>query len=304
MPELPEVETLKRELSRSLVGKSIKKARVLWPKTVAPLSVKVFEKKVIGQKITKLERRAKMLVINFSGPLSLAIHLKMTGQLIFIPSKNYTCGTTVPHVYKLNTKKIIIGGHPAPKDERVLPNPHTRLIFDFTDNSKLYFNDLRKFGWVRLVDDELLDNLTKHLGLEPLSRLFTVESLADIFKRYPNRTIKQILLDQNLIAGIGNIYADESCFLAKLLPNKKAGTLKPAQIKKLHKSIIAVLKLSIQKKGTSSRNYRRSDGSLGGFVPYLYAYGRAGEPCKICQTKIEKIKHAGRGTHYCPHCQK
>jgi formamidopyrimidine-DNA glycosylase len=111
-------------------------------------------------------------------------------------------------------------------------------------------------------------------------------------------------MDQSLIAGLGNIYADESAFLAKILPNRKAETIKPAQIKKLHRAIVEVLKLSIKMKGTSSRNYRRSTGELGGFVPYLYVYGRAGQPCKICKTPIQKIRHNQRGTHFCPKCQK
>jgi len=212
--------------------------------------------------------------------------------------------------------KAITGGHPlpetfslenaseAPEDEKILPNKHTRLILNFTDGSILYFNDLRKFGWARLIDDNQLADLTKNIGVEPLSKLFTEDFLIDLFKRFPKRTVKQILMDQTLIAGIGNIYADESAFLSKLLPTRKANTIKAGQIKKLRQEIIDVLKLSIKMKGTSSRNYRRSDGSFGGFVPHLYVYSRAKKPCKICGTPIEKIRHNGRGTHYCPKCQK
>lgn len=288
MPELPEVETLRRELNKALKNKKIKSAQVLWPKTVAPLSVDLFEKQIKNKTIGKIERQAKILILNFIDTTALAFHLKMTGQLIFQPQKGDN----------------IIGGHPAPKDEIVLPNSHTRLILNFSDGSILYFNDLRKFGWARLMDDSQLKNLTKNIGVEPLSKLFTEQFLIDLFKRYPNRTVKQILMDQTLIAGIGNIYADESAFLAKILPNRKAGTLNSQQIKKLHQAIIAVLKLSIKMKGTSARNYRRSNGQVGGFVPYLFVYGRKGQPCKICQTVIEKIKHNGRGTHFCPKCQK
>lgn len=288
MPELPEVETLRRELNKVLTGKKVKFAKVLWHKTVLPLSVEEFERQIKGKIIQDIERQAKILITNFTDPTSLAFHLKMTGQLIFHPAKGQN----------------IIGGHPAPEDEKILPNKHTRLILNFSDGSILYFNDLRKFGWARLVDDSQLKDLTKNIGVEPLSKLFTDQFLIDLFKRFPNRTIKQILMDQTLIAGIGNIYADESAFLAKLLPTRKANTVKPAQIKKLQLAIVNVLKLSIKMKGTSSRNYRRSDGSLGGFVPHLYVYGRAGLPCKVCGTPIIKIRHNGRGTHYCPHCQK
>ena len=126
----------------------------------------------------------------------------------------------------------------------------------------------------------------------------------NILEKYPNRTVKQILLDQHLIAGIGNIYTDESAFLSKILPMRKVKTLSGKEINYLHKNIIAVLKLSIKKKGTSSKNYVRSNGQKGGFVPFLMVYGRKGETCKRCGTKIVKIKHAGRGTHYCPECQK
>ena len=295
MPELPEVETLKRELSRAVIGLQVKKTQVLWPKTVAPLSVKVFEKEIVGRKIKSVSRQAKILIIDFTDSTALAIHLKLTGQLIFVPP---------PTTVIKKSPMTVVGGHPDNQMIEKQPSKYTRIIFEFTDGSHLYFNDLRKFGWVRLVDDTQLKDLTKHLGLEPLSKLFTDQALTDIFKHYPNRTIKQILLDQTLIAGIGNIYADESCFLAKLLPTRKAQTLKPTQIKKLREKIIAVLKLSIKKKGTSSRDYRQSDGSLGGFVPHIKVYGRAGQPCQVCGRPIQKIRHAGRGTHFCQYCQK
>ncbi len=302
MPELPEVETLKRELSRAIIGLEIKKVKVLWPKAVAPLSIKVFEKKIIGKKIKSASRRAKILIIDFTDSTALAIHLKLTGQLIFVPPP-----TTVIKKFPMT----VVGGHPDNQMIKKQPSKYTGIIFEFTDGSHLYFNDLRKFGWARLVGDTQLKALTEHLGLEPLSKFFTRrdvgqadQALLDIFKKYPNRTIKQILLDQTLIAGLGNIYTDESCFLAKLLPMRKALTLKPAQIKKLREKIIKVLKLSIKKGGTSSRDYLRVDGSFGNFVPYLYVYGRAGEPCKVCHHPIQKIRHAGRGTHFCSHCQK
>lgn len=323
MPELPEVETLKRELDRAIVGLKIKSAKVLWAKTVAPLSVRVFSAAFVrdfgepkkdparrGKIIKSVSRQAKILIIDFTDSTALAIHLKMTGQLIWRPrtplgsSLRGVLGRPITGGPARNATHSVAGGHPDDQMLEKQPSKYTRLIFEFTDGSHLYFNDLRKFGWVRLVDDSQLKDLTEHIGIEPLSKIFTDETLIGIFKRYPNRTIKQILLDQTLIAGIGNIYADESCFLAKLLPTRKSSTLKPVQIKKLREKIVAVLKLSIQKKGTSSRNYRRSDGSLGGFVPHLNVYGRAGLPCKVCGHPIQKIKHNGRGTHFCPSCQK
>lgn len=288
MPELPEVETLKRELNRVLPGQKIKSAQVHWPKAVAPLRVPEFEKRISDTTIAAILRRAKIIILDLKGPLSLAIHLKMTGQLIYHRKKG----------------RDLVGGHPDPGYEEIVPNKHTRLTFEFRDGSKLYFNDQRKFGWVRLVNDSELKDLTGEIGVEPLSKLFTAELLSDLFARYPNRTIKQILMDQKLIAGIGNIYADESAFLAKLRPDRRARTLTKAQIGVLTEKIVEVLKASIKLKGTSSRNYRRSDGSRGGFVPRLFVYGRAGQACKICGTKILKTRHHGRGTSFCPHCQR
>ena len=290
MPELPEVETIKRELERSLKNKVISGVEILWPKTVAPTSPSNFTKIITGKKILGLDRRAKMILIHLNHNVSLLIHLKMTGQLIFVPNPSADRG------------KMITGGHPTADIQT--PGKHTRLIFSFKDGSKLYFNDLRKFGWIRIIDKKLKQFLETEIGPDPLSKEFTLIVFKKILERYPNRTIKQILLDQKLIAGIGNIYADESAYLAHLLPMRKIKTLKEKDIASLYKNIIAVLKLSIKKKGTSSRNYLRSTGEPGGFVPHLSVYNRTGDPCKKCGTHVKKIRHAGRGTYYCPICQK
>lgn len=294
MPELPEVETLRRELNRVLVGLKIQGGEILWSKTINPHSPHDFFEQLKNKKIVGVKRRAKILFIDLEGPMALAIHLKMTGQLIFVPPVRSL---------KVTPKGMVRGGHPDDQMTETQPSRYTRLFFVFSNKSKLYFNDLRKFGWIKIVDDKQIDKLVEGIGPEPLSPIFTPETLINVFKKYPKRTIKQILLDQKLIAGIGNIYADEACFLSKLNPTRKASTLKPAQIKNLRDNIIKVLKLSIQKKGTSSKNYRRSDGSRGNFVPYLNVYGRENQPCKICGRPIQKIRHAGRGTHFCPHCQ-
>lgn len=286
MPELPEVETLRRELDKALAGKTVKSAKALWPKAVLPLSVKQFEMKLKNQKITEVNRRAKMLILNFSKDLSLVFHLKMTGQVIFVPQKG----------------EATFGGHPT--NDVQTPGKHTRLILEFTNGDHLYFNDMRKFGWAKLLTESELDKITSHSGPEPLGKDFTDNFLIDLFSKYPNRTIKQILLDQTLIAGIGNIYADEASFLSGLMPNRKVGTIKKEEIIELRKQIVSVLKLSISKGGTSARDYRRSDGSKGNFISYLKVYGREKEPCKKCGREILKMRHVGRGTHYCPHCQR
>lgn len=286
MPELPEVETIKRELNNKLKGQTVSDLEIFWPKTVSPTLPKDFQKIIIGQKISGLKRRAKMLIIDLDNNLELIVHLKMTGQLIFVPEKG----------------KIISGGHPT--HDVQTPGRHTRLVFHFKTGDTLYFNDLRKFGWVRILDEKIRKYLETEVGIEPLAKSFTLAVFKEIINRYPNRTIKQVMLDQHLIAGIGNIYADESAYLSGVLPMRKIKDLKAKEVADLHKNIIAVLKFSIQKKGTSSKNYRRSNGEMGGFLPYLMVYGRKNEKCKKCGSLILKIKHAGRGTHYCPECQK
>jgi len=276
MPELPEVETLKRELGRAVIGREIKEVEIHWPKLVAPLSVAEFQKRLRGRRITAVERRAKVLIITLTGDLYLLIHLKLTGQLIFIPR----------------------GG------KENLPNQFTRAIFRFSDGSRLFFNDLRKFGWCRLVDSEQLKNLLKNIGPEPLQKDFNFTFFDQLLDRYPRRKIKQLLMDQVLIAGLGNIYSAEACFAAKILPTRTAKSLGLVARRNLYQKILKVLKLAIKKKGTSADTYVQLDGTPGGFVPYLRVYGRGGEKCKVCGALIKKIKLNGRGTHFCPSCQK
>ena len=287
MPELPEVEVVVRELSKKIVGQKIKKVTVGNPKTVAPLSVKQFSNKTAGRTITDVDRRAKVIIITLDDSHHIVIHLKMTGQLIYRPKSG----------------KLISGGHSNPPTGG-LPNKFTHVIFDFTDGTTLFFNDMRKFGWVRHIQNHERENLFLHTGVEPLSRTFTYVTFVGLLTKYPKQNLKQFLLDQTHIAGLGNIYVDEACFMSKVLPTRKVESFTLKEKTALHKNIIAVLKLSISKKGTSAKNYVRSDGSKGGFVPYLSVYGRAGLPCKICRTPISKIKHAGRGTHFCSKCQK
>ncbi|MBI2100440.1 MAG: DNA-formamidopyrimidine glycosylase [Candidatus Vogelbacteria bacterium] len=278
MPELPEVETLRRELERALVGRVIKSIKILWSKIILPLTPTGFRRKIRGQKITAITRRAKIIFLDLENHLTLAVHLKMTGQLVFqsLQSQGSTSGE-----FK-----------------------HTRAILSFTDDSRLYFNDLRKFGWLRLVSAKDKQIMTEKHGLEPLSPEFTLTNFIRALTRYPNRKLKPALLDQTLIAGLGNIYADESCLAAGLRPMRRVKTLTDQEIKKLHRVIKQVLKLALAKGGTSSRNYVRSDGLPGGFFSYLKVYGRGGRPCRHCRTPIVKIKLAGRGAHYCPKCQK
>lgn len=294
MPELPEVETLCRELSSVVKGKKIKSVKIGWPKMVSPLTVNSFSHKLANQRIASVERRAKMLVLKLaksdkkSPDNFLAIHLKMTGQLIFKPKKGVA----------------VIGGHPQKDGAKDLPNKHTHVIIYFSDGDILYFNDMRKFGWMRVVSQVELDSIFKKYGFEALSPDFNFKSFKAILERFKNRKIKQILLDQTLIAGIGNIYADEACFAVGILPTRLAKDISDTEIKKLLTHIKKILELSISKKGTSYNTYVNLDGGSGGFVPFLKVYGRKGLKCKKCHHLIERSRVVGRGTHFCPNCQK
>lgn len=287
MPELPEVETLKRELNKKLTGKKIAEVKLIYPKTIKHPAPQKFQVQIKNNQIKLVDRRAKVLIIKLANENSLLIHLKMTGQLIYTPK----------------TGSLTVGGHPQVGGIDNLPNKYTRLVFTFSDQTKLHFNDLRKFGWFKLATSEEKTKLLAHLGVEPLSAKFSLAVFSKILNRYQKRKLKQLLLDQTLIAGLGNIYVDEACFLAHVLPMRIVGTLTKIEIKKLHRAIITVLKLSIKHKGTSAKNYVRSDGQAGGFVPFLNVYGRNKLPCKKCQKPISKIKLSGRGTHFCDNCQ-
>ena len=282
MPELPEVETLRRELERALVGQTFKSIRVLAPASIRPLATRSFTQRLKNKSITAVSRRAKMLFLHLDSAERLAIHLKMTGQLIFRPAQG----------------KIIVGGHPEN------PDKYTRAIFRFAHGDQLLFNDLRRFGWLKIINQEIFESLDRAIGPEPLGRQFSSERFARILQRYPGRSIKQALLDQTLIAGVGNIYADESAARARLRPTRRIKTLNRADKTRLYHALRLVLRLAIARGGTSAKNYLRSNGRPGGFVPQLLVYGRADAPCKQCGKKVKKIRHAGRGTHYCPHCQK
>lgn len=294
MPELPEVETLRRSLEKAVKGKTIKSVKISWAKMVRPLSAGSFSHKISNNKIIGVDRRAKVLLLKLSKcdlktkDCFLAIHLKMTGQLILRPKKG----------------KLVIGGHPQKDGADNLPGKHTHIIIYFTDGSILYFNDIRKFGWMRILDDKAVNDLSIGFGIEAVSPKFDLKKLQEIMKKYPKRKIKQLLTDQKLIAGIGNIYVDESCFCAGVMPTRLVKDLSNKEIVKLLSCIKKILKLAILKGGTSSDTYVQLSGEPGGFVPYLKVYGRKGEKCKRCNGRIERIRMNGRGTHFCGSCQK
>ncbi|MFA7662938.1 MAG: bifunctional DNA-formamidopyrimidine glycosylase/DNA-(apurinic or apyrimidinic site) lyase [Patescibacteria group bacterium] len=285
MPELPEVETIKNDLDSLLVNKKIKAVKFLDDKK-ASKDQKLFLAQTVGVKIKAVRRRAKMIIIDLSNKDHLIVHLKMTGQLIFV-TKNTIAG----------------GGHPIKHDLTNLPNKSTRIIFDFSNGSKLFFNDTRKFGWIKLVNSEELKAIEDKYGPEPLDKNFRPHDFYKLIYQ-KNIPIKPLLLDQKIIAGIGNIYASEACFCAGINPLRKASDLTQAEIKKLYNCIIRILTLAIKKRGTSSETYVDAFGRQGSMNNFLKVYQRAGEKCLNCGGVIKKINQRQRSTFYCEKCQK
>lgn len=293
MPELPEVETIKRGLSDKIVGKKIADIEIRNAK-----SFQGDKLLVIGYKVIGIERRAKLIRIELSNNLSLLFHLKMTGQLVYRQD-------TRNKIQETNKKIEFAGGHPSHDWHAVLPNTHTRIIFTFDDKSKLFFNDLRKFGWCKVLTPQAIEALDKEYGIEPFSSDFTVSNIVVRTNKLGNRNIKQFLTDQKIIAGIGNIYADESLFDAGIMPTRKIKDIKLSEWTKIRASILKILKLAIKYGGTTDSDYVNAEGKKGGMQDHLKVYHRTGKPCAgNCGSKIKRITIGGRGTHYCPKCQK
>jgi len=292
MPELPEVETIRRDLVKSILGKKIRKVEILSAKTVSP-GPRKFLSRLTGQSFVAIDRLGKLLIFSLSDQKHfLLIHLKMTGQLIYSGHNKLVVGG---HSLKATSLSGYIGGE--------LPNKSTRVYFTFFDGSKLFFNDQRRFGYLKTVTANDLAKIKLKYGIEPLTANFT---LKNFFKVIASRTknIKALLLDQSLISGLGNIYADEALFAAGIRPSRRADSLTRGEIERLYGVIEALIRKAIKYRGTTFNNYRDAQGKKGNFVGKLQVYGRDKEQCLKCGRSIKKIKIAGRGTHYCPHCQK
>ena len=272
MPELPEVETIKNDLAPRVVGRRIQRVKVLWPGSVRRPSVEEFQRRLVGTTIQALARRGKYLIFRLCGGTALIFHLKMTGALLL--------------------------GDKAPVD------PHTRAIFELDDPSKgrtrLLFSDIRKLGGMWLVEDER--EVISELGPEPLDPAFTAQRLGHALARRPG-PIKAVLCDQSLLAGVGNIYADEALFEARLHPLRPARSLSPQEVKTLHRAIRKVLRRAIECRGTTILNYRDPAGKPGSYQEMLGIPRRAGASCSRCGTPIARIPLRGRGTYFCPRCQ-
>lgn len=243
MPELPEVETIRRQLSEKIIGKELD-----------------------GKKIVRLRRRAKVLIIDFSDGSSLLFHLKLTGQLIF-------------------------NGQPL---------PYTRKVFNFSDGSRLVFNDARKFGWWKEVKDT--KTIEDSFGPEALEINFS--QLKKSLPKRRNAKIKPLLMDQKFIAGIGNIYSDEILYASKIHPLRRAGTLSEKEIKSIFGNIGKILRKAIECRGSSVQNYLDACGNKGDFVKRHQVYQKEGQRCRRCGALIKRIKIGGRSARFCPQCQK
>ncbi|MGE5392446.1 MAG: bifunctional DNA-formamidopyrimidine glycosylase/DNA-(apurinic or apyrimidinic site) lyase [Candidatus Saccharibacteria bacterium] len=305
MPELPEVQTVVSELNPKLKNKVIKNVEVRLPKivSVGPKTmpnvrtaddkmVKVFVSHLVGKKIKGLARRAKMIIMDIEGRDAVLVHLKMTGQLIFLSKKELKKPLRLLNIENASPQ--------------TLPAKWTHVIFDFADGSRLFYNDMRQFGYLRLVRDEEINEVRElqDFGPEPLDGSFDFKALEGLIEKHPKTKLKQFLMDPTIIAGIGNIYSDEILFYAKVRPTRPAASLNPAERKLLLRGIKAILTQAIRKAGSSVGDFVRPNGDWGGYGKLHKVYGRSGEKCKVCGTKIISIKFNGRTGSFCPHCQK
>ncbi len=297
MPELPEVETIRRDLIKVLIDKKIVDVQVI-NKTPVKEGVENFKKNLLNKKIKSIERIGKLMMLDLSDGNFLLVHLKMTGQLIY-----------------RHGHKIIEGGHnlPArPNDHLVgrvfkendLPTKYTWVMWKFNDGGQLYFNDMRKFGYLKIVDKKAKEKIVAKYGIEPLTKNFTLANFKKVLTKRKT-SIKSVLLNQALIAGIGNIYADEVCFAAAIRPDSSVAKLSEVEIKKVFNVCESILKKAIAHKGTTFKDYVNAHGGKGNFSDYLQVYKRVGEKCLRCKKGIITSKKiGGRTSHYCPVCQK
>jgi formamidopyrimidine-DNA glycosylase len=308
MPELPEVETIRLGLNKVLIGKKFLSIQILDKKIFPRDSEKILNKTILG-----LDRRAKLIIFRFAGGINMVVHLKMTGQFIYNPSASFDKTQDESSVQEkkriaggprpTSPDEVVAGGHQSEELFADVPNKHTRVIFKLPARAMLYYNDLIRYSWIKIMSDEDFEKLSaEEFGPEPLSKNFTKLYLKDLFSK-KRSNIKKILTDQKQIAGIGNIYADEILYDAQIDPRRITTDLKENEIKKIYNSIKKILKLGIKHQGSSIKNYVDHEGKKGRMQNYFKVYGKNKEKCE-CGGEIGKIRLNGRGTHFCPKCQK
>ena len=275
MPELPEVETVRRSLLPVILDKPIASVDVYYERILQHITPQKFKEQITGRRILDLARRGKYLIFHLENHLDLVAHLRMTGRLIYY------------------------------SDAAIAMAKHTSVIFGFASGGNLRFEDVRKFGTLDLVTSGEYEQIKglHSLGVEPLSEAFTVEHLQNLIQDRSTK-IKGLLLDQTKIAGMGNIYADESLFMARIHPERPANSLSSLEVQSLHLAIKDVLQDAIVGQGTTLRDYRTGYGREGSFQNKLQIYGKKGEKCPRCGVDLEYKKVAGRTSHFCPACQR
>ncbi len=274
MPELPEVETLRRQMEKALVGRKILGVDVRFGRKVLP-SPEGLVRAATGAKFKAFGRRAKLLLAHLSNGWTIITHLKMTGSYLL-------------------------------KKEGETPSKHAHVVFHLDKKEQLWFEDMRKFGFLKLAKTADLKRFfdDEGYGPEPLDPAFTFKKFKMCVTSRPNKKIKPLLLDQGCIAGIGNIYADEACWYGKVHPERTVGSLSEKELKDVYTGAVKSLHDSVKRLGSSADNYRDLYGKKGGNVPHLWAYGRDDQPCRRCGAPLKKMWVAGRGAHYCPVCQR
>ncbi len=319
MPELPEVENLRRGLENSILGQKILGVEVNKPKLVSGKGTlrvasqkkrKEFIRGLTSEYFVAVERRAKNLIFKLSHGKIILSHLKMSGQFAYLPSHKASARRSRP-------KKIIggparnaysvavTGGHPIEISETTLPNKHSHIIFKLKRGT-LYYNDIRMFGYLLYYPNNVTFEKENHFekyGAEPLDKNFTVKYFTDSLKNKKSK-IKTVLMNQDVVTGVGNIYTDESLFASGIDPRRSASSLKPSEVKKLYRSIIRIMKRAIKVGGSSVATYRLLDESRGNYAREHKVYGKSGQNCPRCKNPLQKILINNRTTIFCSNCQK
>lgn len=327
MPELPEVEYTARQLRAAIVGATIRDAQVFWERTIGYPDVPDFLAEIMGSSILGVRRRGKFLVLDLSDDLIVTIHRRMTGNLLLLPPgwEIDTClrerdavawntrGPALRRVFEdgredgdgeRDAKEDAINRVPTGRDEKdIVSLRYCRVCFNLVDGRRLLYTDPRKFGRIELWPREREAEALAGLGVEPLGDEFTVEGLARSLAGRKG-AIKQVLLDQTIIAGLGNIYADEALYYACIHPLRPAQSLSADEVRLLREGVVAVLTLGIEHGGTSFSEYRDLWGEAGDNYNHVRVYQQDGKPCARCGMVIERMVVGQRGTHYCPACQK
>ncbi|MGB4761828.1 MAG: bifunctional DNA-formamidopyrimidine glycosylase/DNA-(apurinic or apyrimidinic site) lyase [Candidatus Saccharimonas sp.] len=298
MPELPEVETVRRGLERLIIGRTVTSVRCLDSPKSFPNDPAEVAAQLIGADIVAVRRRAKVLLIDLSTNYTLVTHLKMTGQIVWLAQSTPTNMT--------DPSSRFGAGHPNDSLVGELPDRSTRVVYEFSDGSHLYFNDQRKFGWMKLYPTPEVSNIDfmKKVGPEPLELEFSHADFVQRIRRRNNTTIKAAILDQTVIAGVGNIYADESLWGTKLRPATRVRDIADETLGQLLEEIRTVMVIAIEKGGSTDKNYVNAEGKKGSYIDFARVFRREGLDCPRCGAMIEKIRCAGRGTHVCPVCQR